>query len=1364
MPDAMKRTSDSKRTLIEQYVLGDVPQITANTVDIPFRAPGSPIPLSFGQQQVWLLCKLIPNIPIYNECVAIHLPGPLDVTALEQSLNEFIRRHESWRTSFPLVDGVPVQLIHPPATLTLAVVDLRYLPVAERESEALRRATEDACILFDLEQGPLLRTLLIRLSDEEHRLFLTLHHIIFDSISIYQVLLLELYDIYEAFLNGRPLPSSDIPIQCADYTYVQRERLQGDLLAEQLRYWKKQLADAPATLQLPTDRPRQPVRSYRGSTYLFALSKRLTDDLKALSHREETTLFMILVAAFNSLLHRYTGQEDLVIGTSASGRTRSMVRQLMGCFLNTLVLRSNLSGNPTFRELLSRIREVINSAVIHEDLPFEYLVKELRPERNLSQNPLFQVLLTLEPAQPTLPGGWTLTRMDISCGTSKFDLTLELEDRPDSLFGRFEYNTDLFDTTTIYRMSGHLQTLLEGIVADPTQHLSELPILTEVERHQLLVEWNSTQAFYPKQSCIHQLFEDQVKRTPDKVALVYQGTQLTFRQLNARANQLAHFLRQLGVRPEVLVGLCIERSLEMMVGLLGILKAGGAYVPLDPTYPAERVAFMVEDSKAPVLVTQQRLVTHIPTHMATVVCLDSDAPELAKQSKADPATIATAENVSYVIYTSGSTGRPKGVQVLHRAVINFLTSMRQQPGLTAEDTLLAVSTLSFDIAALELILPLTVGARVVVASSEIVANGTALVETLARSDATVMQATPISWRILLAAGWQGNRHLKILCGGEALPLELARQLLSNCDSLWNLYGPTETTIYSTGTKIELSDELISIGHPIANTQIYVLDSQLQPVPIGVAGELYIGGDGLARGYLNRPELTAEKFIPDPFSNKPDARIYRTGDLARYRSNGTIELIGRLDHQVKIRGFRIELGEIEAVLGQHPEVRQGVVVARGNMPGDKRLVAYVIPRDEQTFSVRELQSYLMKKLPTYMIPSAFVTLEVLPQTPNGKVDRHALPAPEPTANTVKENSVAPTLLIHHQLLAIWEEMLDIRPIGIRDSFFDLGGNSFLAVYMVNRFEQVSGKKIPLTTLFAGPTIEQLSHALMGEEDIRPRAPTVAVQAGGSKRPLFFLHGDWTGGAFYCLNLAHYLGPDQPFYVLEPYRFDDLPVPPTFEAMAAAHIKSLRELQHEGPYLLAGWCNGALVAYEMARQLQAEEQKVDLLVLMDPETPGHLRSVRRIISSFGDLIRLDQAEQFDSFLRLRHLYRWLRYSSYRQSQDPSPAVTDEHVERKQRRGSVYATLTRPGTIIPILEVLRQDWLGAYDWIVSVYTPHSYTGKVTLFWASEEAGRRAAWSKMPQPGEVEVHVVPGTHDTCRTDYLRDLAEHLRTCLEES
>jgi surfactin family lipopeptide synthetase A len=1339
MPDTMK-LSETKRALLEKYLSGAFPQAAADTHTITRLASRDRAPLSFGQQQIWLLAQLMPSMPVYNECVTIHLPGPLNVAMLEQSLNEFIRRHEAWRTSFPVVDGQPVQVIHPPSPLPLRVADLRHLPEAEREAEALRLATEDARILFDLAHGPLLRATLIRLCDEEHRLFLTLHHIIFDGVGIYQVFLPELRTLYEAFLAGQPSPLADLPIQYADYANWQRQGLQGETLARQMAYWKQRLQGAPDALELPTDRLRPPDQTYRGSMHPFALSRHLTDDLVALSRQEGVTLYTTLVAAFKTLLYRYTGQDDLVIGTATAGRKLPEVQRLMGFFLNTLLLRTDLSGNPTFRELLGRVREVILEAVAHEDVPFEYLVKELQPRRNLSQNPLFQVLLTLEPPLPVLPSGWTLTQMDVTVGTSKLDLSLELDARPESLIGRFEYNTDLFDAATIAQMVGHWQTLLKAIVTDPTQRVAELPLLTEGERQQLLVGWNATRAAYSEERCVHQLFEEQVERTPDVVAVIYEDAHLTYQELNTRANQLAHQLHQLGVGPQVLVGICVERSLEMVVGLLGILKAGGAYVPLDPTYPHERIAFMLADAQVPVLVTQQHLVKHLPAQQAKVVCLDADASVLAQRASTNPALVVSADNLAYVIYTSGSTGRPKGVQVLHRAVVNFLLSMLQQPGLSAEDTLLAVTTLSFDIAALELFLPLIVGAHLVVASREVVADGVALAELLALSGATVMQATPVTWRLLLAAGWSGKRQLKILCGGESLPKELAEQLLPKAASLWNLYGPTETTIWSTVCKIEPEDELISIGRPIANTQIYLLDQHLQPVPVGVPGELYIGGAGLARGYLNRPELTAERFIRHPFSDEPSARLYRTGDLARYRADGTIECLGRLDHQVKLRGFRIELGEIEAVLGHHPAVRQAVVVAREDLPGEKRLVAYVVLAKEQATSVSDLQSHVMKQLPTYMVPSAFVLLETLPLTPNGKIDRRALPDPSPTTIAREEPYVAPTLKVHHQLVRIWEELLGVRPIGIQDNFFELGGHSLLAARMVNRIEQVCGKKLPLATLFAGATIEYLANALVQGEDTGSRAPLIVVQRGECKRPFFYLHGDWVYGAYYCLKLAHELGPDQPFYVLEPYRFDGLQVPPTFEAMAAAHIESMRAVQPEGPYLLGGFCGGGVVAFEMARQLRAAGQAVDLLVLIEPGVaPLSLKAVGGLIRRLGTLICLGPDKQLDWFLLLRHMYRLLRHPEYRNS--------------------------RHFSLIPAIEALRQDGDGIYAWVASNYVPRQYPGKVTLLWVSGESFRRVAWSKLAEAEarvkEVEVHFIVGTHETCRTDHLSDLARHLKASL---
>ncbi len=1353
--------SEAKRALFEKYLQGNLQQSTTDANIIPRSASGGVAPLSFGQQQVWLLSRLMPvDTPVYNECVTIHLLGQLHVAMFEQSFNEIIRRHEAWRTSFPMVDGYPVQIVHPPPTVTLPVVDLRHLPEAEREGEAKRLATEDAKTPFDLVRGPLLRPKLIRLGDTEHYLYLTLHHIIFDSFTLYRLLLPELHTLYKTFSSGLPSPLPPLSIQYTDHAYWQREYFTGQVFTDQLAYWKQQLENAPAALELPTDRPRPSVQTYHGSAYPIALSKRLTDSLRALSQREGITLYMTLVAAFQTMLYRYTRQDDILLGTVTGDCKHSEFQRLLGFFLNTIVLRTDLSGNPTFRELLGRVREVIISAHAHADVPFEHVVRELQPDRNLSQNPLFQVLLTLIPMSPVLPSGWDLTQMDVQTGTSKFDLSLELEDRPEGLIGRFVYNTDLFDRSTIGRMVGHWQTLLESIVANPAQHIAELPLLTEAERQLFLVEWNATQTAYPKDWCVHQLFEAQVERTPDAIAVVFEREQLTYLELNERANQLAHFLQKLGIGPEVLVGICVERSVDMVVGLLGILKAGGAYVPLDPTYPPERLAFMLEDTQTPVLVTQRWLVKTLPAHTARLVYLDSDWNTIAQEYKTNPVSRVQPTNLAYVIYTSGSTGKPKGVMIPHQGLVNYLSWCTQAYAVGEGQGSPVHSPLGFDLTITSLFSPLLVGQKVILLPED---QGIEALNTALRNegDFSLVKLTPSHLKILsqwLPMNEAAGRARALIIGGEALFGESISfwRTYAPGTRLINEYGPTETVvgccIYEVPAEASLS-VTVPIGRPIANTQLYLLDAYLQPVPINVPGELYIGGASLARGYLNHPDLTAERFIPHPFSDEPGARLYKTGDLARYRADGNIEFLGRLDHQVKIRGFRIELGEIEAVLGLHPAVRETVVVAREDVPGDKHLVAYVVFHKEQTATVGVLQSHLMKQLPTYMVPSAFVLLEALPITSNGKVDRRALPAPQPTKRTAEETFVAPTLLGHQQLIHIWEELLDARPIGIRDNFFHLGGHSLLAAHLVARIEQDFRKKIPLSTLFAGPTIEDMANALYRQEDASSQTPLVAVQLGESRRPFFFLHGDWTGGAFYCFTIASTLGADQPFYVLEPYKVDDQHIPPTLEAMAAAHLKALRAVQPDGPYLLGGFCNGGLVVYEMARQLYAEGQRIDLLVLVNPTPPGRFRWMRDVISRIGAPIGLNLEKQSDWFLRLRHtlrhVYRYLHSSNDSRLKDFKQLI---------------AVDPRLDSMFPAVEALRKDYVGVFTWLDSGYMPVPYPGKITFFWAKEEPSIRAEWCKVTETKEGEGYILPGTHMACVTEHIHVLAEHLSKCLSET
>jgi amino acid adenylation domain-containing protein len=1040
------------------------------------------LPLSFAQQRLWFLDQLEPSLLAYNISRAIRLTGQLNVAALDQAFKEIVRRHEVLRSTFPTVEGQPILVIGSPFTSDLPVFDLTHFHDAEREAEVQRRATEEAQRPFDLAHGPLLRHTLLKFSEEEYVLLLTVHHIVFDGWS-FDILFRELTAFYEAFSTHRPAAVSELRIQYADFARWQREWLQGEVLEDQLSYWRSQLEGSLPVLELPADPARPPIQTFRGAKQSLLLSQAVTESLKALSHQESVTLFMTLLAAYKVLLFRYTGQQDIIVGSLAAGRSRAEIEGLIGFFANTLVLRTELSGNLTFREILRRVREVCREAYAHQDLPFERLVETLQPVRDMSHHPVFQVMFTLQNIpRPSLNlAGLTMTPLEVHSGTAMFDLTLFMFERDQGLLGTFEYNTDLFDAATISRMMAHFQNLLNAIIADPEMRISEFSFLTERERCQLLADWNDTKADYPKEKSIHEWFKSQVQKTPERVAVVFADRRMTYTELDRRSNQLAQHLKSVGVGPEVLVGIHMEPSLEMVVGLFGILKAGGAYVPLDPTYPRERLAFMLDDANVPVLLTQERLVKSLPEHRATALCLDSEWEAIARRSDESPASAGSAENLAYVIYTSGSTGRPKGVQIPHCAVVNFLESMRRIPGLTEEDRLLSVTSLSFDIAGLELYLPLMVGATVILVDRAVSSDASRLLELLEQSGATVMQATPATWRLLSDGGWQGSKHLKLLCGGEALSRQLANQLLQKNGSLWNMYGPTETTIWSSVYPIESEDGPVPIGPPIANTQFYILDSHLKPLAVGVPGELHIGGSGLARGYLNRPELTAEKFIAHPFSEKPGERLYKTGDLARYLPDGNIEYLGRMDYQVKLRGFRVELGEIEAALRSHSTVREAVVITMAEASGENRLVAYLVANAETVSSVSELRSFLRKKLPDYMSPSAFVFLDVFPLTPSGKVDRQALSPPDSGRPSLEAEYVAPQTDAERMIANTWQEVLRLEKVGMHDNFFDLGGHSLLMVQVHSKLRQAFEKKISMVEMFQYPTIASLAKHLNHERD-------------------------------------------------------------------------------------------------------------------------------------------------------------------------------------------------------------------------------------------------------------------------------------------
>jgi len=1053
------------------------------------RTRNESLPLSFAQQRLWFLDQLVPEAAMYNIPLAYRVTGKLNVGVLEQSLAEVVLRHESLRTTIETIDGQPIQAIAPEIILTLPVVDLREIAEAQRDAEVQWLSTQEAQQSFDLTKAPLLRAKLLRLDEAEHVLLLTIHHIVSDGWSL-GVLMRELAVLYEAFSSGKPASLPELPIQYADFAIWQREWLSGEVLESNLAYWKHQLGGELLILELPTDRPRPLVQTYRGARQSFELSKDLTDALKVLSRREEVTLFMTLLAAFKVLLYRYTGQEDVIVGSPIANRNRTVIEGLIGFFVNTLVLRSDLGGTPSFRDLLGRVREVALGAYTHQDLPFERLVEELQPERDMSYNPLFQVMFVLQNA-PMSDWGFsrlTLSPLEVESKTAKFDLALSLTETEQGLIGAFEYNTDLFDEASIARTVGHWQTLLDGVVADPDERICELPILTEAERYQLLVEWNDTAADYPKDKCIHQLFEEQVEQTPGNVAVVLEDKKLTYRELNARANQLAHYLQKLGVGPEVLVGICVERSPEMVIGLMGILKAGGAYVPLDPNHPQERLVFMMSDSKIPILLTQRKLLARLPESGAYVVCLEPDRGAISEESEKNPLSSVTKDNLAYVIYTAGSTGKPKGVMIQHQSLLNFAEASIVEYGLNKQDRVLQFASISFDSAAEEIFPCLRCGGTLVLRTDEMLSSVPRFLQKCQDLMLTVLDLPTAYWHQVTAelattdlVLIPESLRLVIIRGERALPKlwELWKNYVGTHPQLVSGYGLTEGTVLATSCKLlgSVSEtpalSKVPIGRPISNVQLYILDQFLQPVPIGVPGEIYIGGVGLARGYLNRPKLTEEKFIPNPFSDELGARLYITGDLARYLLDGNIEFLGRIDNQVKIRGLRVELGEIEAVLSQHSSVRETAILAQDNTPCKKRLVAYVVLNPEQSISTDELRLFLKYKLPDYMIPSTILVLNSLPLTPNGRVDLRALPTPVEGTQEHSVTFMAPRTPVEQQVANIWTQVLQMEKVGIYDNFFELGGNSLHAIQVIYRLHQAFQVELPLSSLFEEPTVSDLA---------------------------------------------------------------------------------------------------------------------------------------------------------------------------------------------------------------------------------------------------------------------------------------------------
>ena len=1042
------------------------------------------LPLSYAQQRLWFIDQLEPGSPAYNISAMYRLRGTLNVSALDRTINEIVRRHESLRTTFHNVDGQPVAVLSPEVLISLTPQQVPGADEQSRKEQLGRLAHQEATTPFDLATGPLVRARLLRISDDDHALLIIVHHIVGDGWSG-SLIAGELAALYDAFAHDRPSPLTELEIQYADFAAWQRQWFDGVVRDRQVEYWRHQLAGAPAVLELPADRQRPAVQSHRGDVRTRVIPNELIERLAVLSQEAGATLFMTLLAAFQVLLSRYSGQEDIVVGSSIAGRSYAEIEPLIGFFVNTLPLRIDLSGDPTFRELLARVKQVALDGYAHQDLPFEKLVEELQPERSLSYNPIFQVLFALQnmPRRHFEAADLSVDRSSIHQSTSILDMSWFAFPTPDGLLMRVEFDTDLFDGTTIERMMGHFEQLLKGVLDEPEQHIWQLPLLTADESQQILVTWNDTHQEFPRERSLHQFIEEQVERTPDAPALVFDSQHLSYRELNGRANQLAHWLRMRGVGPDVLVAICAERSVEMVVGLLAIMKAGGAYVPLDPSYPPSRLKVMLEDASPPVLLTQEHLLGVLPEHHTPTLCLDRDWQSVSSESMENAEVVTNGKNLAYLIYTSGSTGKPKGVPNVHQGIVNRLLWMQDAYRLDGSDRVLQKTPYSFDVSVWEFFWPLMTGACLVVARPESHKDPNYLVSLIVEQKISTIHFVPSMLRIFLETeGVERCASLRrVICSGEALPFELQLRFFERLGAeLHNLYGPTEAAVDVSywPCKPDTRLSIVPIGKPIWNTQLYILDPHLNPVPVGVAGELHIGGVNLARGYLKQPELTAQKFIPDPFGRERGARLYKTGDLARFLPDGNVEYLGRTDHQVKLRGFRIELGEIEATLESHASVYQCVVVAREDVPGDKRLVAYVVlnpgsgGESPDTNVIAALRAGLSEKLPEFMVPSAFVIIAAIPLSANGKVNRNALPVPEFSRGD-SDTFVGPRNAIETKLAEIWAEVLHLPKVSIHDNFFRVGGHSLLATQVVSRVRTWSHVELPLRAMFEVPTIAELA---------------------------------------------------------------------------------------------------------------------------------------------------------------------------------------------------------------------------------------------------------------------------------------------------
>jgi amino acid adenylation domain-containing protein len=1372
-------------------------------------------PLSFGQQRFWFLEQLDPGQPVYNVCFGVRLTGRLNYPAVQAGLSEIVKRHEALRTAFTNREGTPVQRVMPAREVPVPVMEVEGADEEEfgRLGEALRsreprqraegilraRLEEEAAKPFDLTKDLPLRAALFRLAPEKHILLVTMHHIATDAWSM-QLLMEEWTELYSAHVEGREADLPELPIQYLDFARWQRQ----DQQAEQLAYWKGKLEGSHGfdlrSLGLKSERPlgASGLPSNRGATRSTVFRRELSDALQQLSRGEGASIFMALLAAFKALLYRYSGQEDIVVGSPISRRTQRQTEHLIGLFLNVAVLRTDISGDPTFRELLRRVRTTALEAYAHQNIPFERLVEELQPARDPSRTALFQVMFTFQdalmPARALGPFGpdessqLEVEAFDFDLPVAPFDLMLLMQESEEGLVATLEYKTDLFAAEVIERMLGHLGTLLEAIVRRPDARLSDLPLLTAAERRQLLAEFNSHAGEVTSgrpAKCVHELFEEQAARNPDARAVRFGAQTVSYGELNERANQLARYLRMLGVGIETRVGICMERSVEMITAVLGILKAGGAYVPFEPDEPRERLAFKLRDSGVEVLLTQARLLqifagldeprTDRGKSGLEVICMDRDHEAIARHGRDNPGERPRPNNLVYVIYTSGSTGAPKGVLIEHRCLVEHALEVARRFELNAADRVLQFAPLSFDVSAEEIFPTLATGGRLVLRPAGLAVSIQDFQPFVTNEKLTVLNLPTPYWGQWMAVMERENLPMPaslrlVIVGSDTVTSEqyaqwqkLSRRPREGGPVRWcNAYGTTEATITATIYEPE-SEEIpacVPIGRPMRHTQVYILDPRGQPVPIGVPGEIYIGGDEVARGYLNRPEATGVSFVPDIFSRRPGARLNRTGDFGRWRADGNIEFLGRRDNQVKIRGFRIELGEVEGALLAHAAVSEVVVVPREDASGEKRLVAYFVAREEQIVS--KLQQFLRQRLPAYMVPAAFVPLEKIPRLSSGKLNLDALPVPAAERPDLDEDFVAPSDSLEEKLANIWRQVLGLEKVGVNDNFFDLGGHSLLAIRLFAEIEKLTGWNLPVLSVFQSPTIKGLADIIRRTQSTERRSSILTVQPQGTKAPLFLVHGAGGGMLWGYANLAEHLGVDQPVYAFNSRGLDGLEEFATTEELAAQYVQELRAFQRQGPYYLGGYCFGGEVAFEMAQQLVAQGERVGLLALMNAMPPN---------SSFGKM----RLSPLWGVRFVRNAWHWFGYFCRWTSQQKR-----SFIQRKMRvcKRLLQGWLGRNGGRDGLAELTVDLSLYSEEqrrlWDVHLrasdnYKPRSFPGSVVVFRTPFHPffcsfDPTFGWNEFAEGG-VTLKIVPGAHESILDEpYVQTTAAKLKECLEQA